>query len=304
MNQELLIALFAGLGGMFGWGLSDFFAKKTIDRLGDTITLFWSQFLGIFPILLLLLFEQKVPHFNGIDWLFLIILGAWDGLCYVPAYVAFKKGQASLLGPIFATYDVLVVIISAVFFGEVIPFYRQVVLFIVFLGILLINGNPWELLLFFAGKNKRPDIVKGLPEMLLAVCLYSLWIIALDNFISNKDWLSALLVIRIFSAFTIFLLAKITHKEILFRKKRNLWKFIFLIGLFDVIAFSSVSYGLSNTSYTSVVAMLSSAFSLPLVLLAHFFLKEKTTKIQVLGGSIIIIGVMLLPLLQDHSSFY
>jgi len=33
MQTELLIAIIAGLGGMFGWGLADFFAKKTIDSI-------------------------------------------------------------------------------------------------------------------------------------------------------------------------------------------------------------------------------------------------------------------------------
>ena len=29
-------------GGMFGWGLADFFAKKTIDKIGDIQTLAWA----------------------------------------------------------------------------------------------------------------------------------------------------------------------------------------------------------------------------------------------------------------------
>ncbi len=46
MNQELLIAVLAGLGGMLGWGLADFFAKKTIDEVGDVVSLVWAHIFG------------------------------------------------------------------------------------------------------------------------------------------------------------------------------------------------------------------------------------------------------------------
>jgi len=43
MQQELLIAVLAGLGGMFGWGFADFFAKKTIDEIGSVASLVCSK---------------------------------------------------------------------------------------------------------------------------------------------------------------------------------------------------------------------------------------------------------------------
>ena len=52
MPNELLIALVAGFGGMFGWGLADFFAKKTIDELGDVMTLAWAGGFGTIPFLI------------------------------------------------------------------------------------------------------------------------------------------------------------------------------------------------------------------------------------------------------------
>ena len=37
--SDQALAIFAGLGGMFGWGLADFFAKRVIDSIGELKTL-------------------------------------------------------------------------------------------------------------------------------------------------------------------------------------------------------------------------------------------------------------------------
>jgi uncharacterized membrane protein len=74
----------------------------------------------------------------------------------------------------------------------------------------------------------------------------------------------------------------------------SVWKFLILIGLCETAAYLAISIGYSKTSFTSVVALLSGAFSLPTIILARAFLKEKITTLQTLGGVVIIIGIMLL----------
>ena len=41
MQSDLVIAVLAGFGGMLGWGFADFFAKKTIDEIGDVASSFF-----------------------------------------------------------------------------------------------------------------------------------------------------------------------------------------------------------------------------------------------------------------------
>jgi drug/metabolite transporter (DMT)-like permease len=313
MHQDLALALLAGLGGMLGWGLADFFAKKTIDRIGDVTTLFWGQLIGILPLLILFLFNPGIPQKidGATGFAYLVLLGIWSGLSYIPTYVAFGKGKVSLLSPIFASYGVVVAILSAVFFGEIIPFGREIAFVVVFAGIWLINGDFSGIgsLIFRADKQKNAATasaeaapeevrgkVKGLREILLAVGLYSIWLIALDRFIKGEaDWVPFLLVIRIFSAVSLFVYAK--AKTVALRiPDKSLWKYLFLIGVFDVAAFAFVSYGFSRTPYTSVVAMLSGVFSLPTIVLARVFLKEKVTIVQTIGSLVVIAGIILLSL--------
>jgi len=297
VHNELFIAILSGLGGMFGWGLADFFAKKTIDQIGDVVTLFWSQFIGVFPLLILFLIHPSLPVLSKIEIPIIIFLGVWSGLSYIPTYTAFGKGKVSLLSPIFATYAVVVAILSAIFFKEVIPFGRQVAFAIVFIGIIIINGDPRNIWLMFFGKSRiKGEKIQGLKEILLAVCLYSLWIIAFDRFINGRDWVLFLLVVRIFSALALLVYLRAKNIKIKVVDK-IIWKFLVLIGVFDVFAFASLSYGLSHTSHTSIVAMLGAVFSLPTIILARVFLKEKMTRTQTVGSIIIIIGIALISFL-------
>lgn len=299
MESEFFIAIIAGLGGMLGWGFTDFFAKKTIDKIGDIPTLFWGQLFGLIPLsILFFLSNPYVPEKMVTFWPFVIVLGIWTGLAYIPVYVAFRKGKVSLISTIQATYSAIVIIASALLFREIIPFPTLINLLIIFVGVLFIKINLQDLLATFSGKKVgKGGKIKGLKEIIFANFLYAVWIIALDKFIYGEYWLPYLFVIHLISVVSIYLYAMFRNINLKF-KDRNLWKFLVIIGFCDVFAFSSFYYGLSKTSYSGIVVMLSSAFSIPTIILAHFFLKERITKTQMVAVAIIIAGVMALSFLS------
>jgi drug/metabolite transporter (DMT)-like permease len=293
LPDHLGLAILAGLGGMVGWGVADFFAKKTIDEVGDVTTLFWGQLLGVVPLGMLFFLKPELPQLSGLGWLWLAVLGVWSGLSYIPTYVAFGKGQVSLLSPIFASYAVVVALLSALVLHEGIPAGRWIAFAVVFLGVLLINGDRESLSWVLGRKREHARIgIPGLKEILLAICLYSAWLIALDRFVEGRDWVPLLLVIRVFSALSLFCYARV-WKIPLRVAKPPAWKYLLLIGLFDVAAFAAVTLGFSETAHASVVAMLSGAFSLPTILLAHLFLKERMTRTQAIGSMVSVGGVVL-----------
>lgn len=290
---HLPIAVLAGLGGMAGWGVADFFAKRTIDQLGDVATLFWSQALGVLPIACLFALHPAVPTLSGLGLGWVAILGMWSGLSYIPTYVAFGKGKVSLLSPIFASYAVVVAIVSAAVLHEAIPAARWVAFAVVFAGVVLINGDVPGLGALVGRGNRAARIgVVGLPEILSAICLYSLWLVALDQFLQGRDWVPLLVGIRIFSTLSLFAYAR-ARRIPLAVPQPSLWPYLTLIGLFDVAAFAFVSWGFAATPYASIVAMLSGAFSLPTIILARLFLKERMSGTQAAGSLLSVLGVML-----------
>ena len=52
--SSAIISLLSGLGGMFGWGIYDFFAGVYSKKIGPYKTFFWSQLAGLFFVLLLI----------------------------------------------------------------------------------------------------------------------------------------------------------------------------------------------------------------------------------------------------------
>lgn len=297
MQQELLIAVLAGLGGMLGWGFADFFAKKTIDEIGSVASLVWAHIFGVIALLVVVFYKLSILHGSIAipsdfkTWGLLIFFGTLQAVVYLLVYQGFSKGQLAILNPVFASYSGIVAIISIVVLGEIVTGHVLLALATIFCGILLLNIDPQGL------REKRIKLIgaPGLKEVALAAVLAAFWTISWDKFISGHDWLSYALFMYLSMAFAAIVIAKFL-KINLFIVKPHLWKFLILIGVCEVIAYMAISLGFSSTSYLSIVAVLSSSFSLPTIILARAFLKEKVTRIQTVGSVVIIGGIILLSL--------
>lgn len=285
MSHSLVIATLAGLGGMLGWGLADFVAKKTIDRVGEVTTLFWAQVAGLAPLLCMFAFARNVPSVHRVDGVWLVLLGVVSALSYLSLYAGFGKGSISFLSPVFSSHAVLVVILSAVVFGEHISGGQWVAIVIVLVGVLAISTTLEDL---------RSSTTRGLPNVLSAAVAFALWLVFLDKFLGVRDWLLFLILIRAIAAVTVAVYAAITGESLRIpRGDADVARYVGLIGLCDAAAFASVSYGFSATTHTSIVAVLSSAFSVPTLLLARVFLRERMATQQKIAAGMIICGIAL-----------
>ena len=117
----MIIAVLAGLGGMLGWGLADFFAKKTIDVIGDVTTLIWAHVIGTAIILAALGFEVANGEQGNLpsewrSWIGLIGFGGLQAAVYLFMYRGFGKGQVAVLAPLFASFAGLVALFSVLLF--------------------------------------------------------------------------------------------------------------------------------------------------------------------------------------------
>lgn len=298
MQHELLIALVAGLAGMLGWGFADFFAKKTIDEIGDIVSLAWAHVFGTLTLVIVALFQVTALHkqidipndFQTFGLLF--FFGMLQAAIYLLVYQGFRKGQVAVLNPVFASFSGLTALMSIIIFGEILSGTQIISLVILFSGVLLLNMDLNALRL----KKLKFIHVPGFREIALATLLASLWTLFWDKLIGGKNWLSFALLMYAFMTIAIFAFAKFRKIKLSFSKP-SAWKFLILIGVCETVAYLGISLGYSSTSLTSVIAVLSGAFSLPTIILARVFLKEKTTALQTVGSIIIIIGIILLSLL-------
>lgn len=296
MQPELFIALLAGLGGMLGWGLADFFAKKTIDVVGDVVSLVWAHIFGTAVLGALAMYHYGVaantlalPSADA--WLALIFFGALQAAVYLFVYAGFAKGQVAVLSPIFASFSGLVALASVLFLGEVLSPLLVFVLVLIFIGVMLSSIDVHVAI--------RGSIIAapGVREVVIATVLATAWTLLWDTFIEGADWM--FYTFAMYASMTIVMYAIARARKIslaIGSMHSHVWKFLFLIGACEIIAYLAISYGYSLTSLTSVVAVLSGAFSLPVIVLARIFLNERPTMTQTVGSVVVVLGVILLPL--------
>jgi drug/metabolite transporter (DMT)-like permease len=294
--MELFIAIGAGLGGMLGWGVADFFAKKTIDRIGDTSSLVWSHLFGtllFIGIALSLSHLRQQPLLIPRDiqtWALLGLFGAMQAAVYLLVYRGFGKGQVAVLNPVFSSFSGLTAALSILVFGEHVGAYRLLALGIIFAGILMTSIDIEAL----RSSRLRLAYIPGLKEVALATVLAAVWTILWDQFVAGKDWASYALFMYAFMTTAIVIVSRLQRLRPSVVPP-DVWKFLILIGLCETAAYLAISLGYSETSLTSVVVLLSGAFSLPTIILARTFLRERTTMAQTVGTITIIIGIALLP---------
>jgi uncharacterized membrane protein len=219
----------------------------------------------------------------------LIFFGILQSVVYLLLYIGFGKGQLAVLNPIFASYSGLVAIISIVLFGEAVSPLVLFGLAVIFSGVLLLSIDVTAI------RKMRIDFshLPGFKEVLLASLLAAVWTVGWDRFVSGHDWVSYALVMYAFMTLSAVIIAKY-QKEPLALKKNTPLIFLLLIGLCEVVAYLGISLGFGATSFTSIVAVLSGAFSLPTIILARLFLKEKISRVQTVGTLIIIVGIILI----------
>jgi len=297
MQSELLIAILAGLGGMFGWGLADFFAKKTIDKIGDTVTLAWGHIFGTLALLIIVLFQyfgtdQSINIPNGINtWLLLILFGALQAVVYLLLYKGFGQGQVGILSPVFASFSGITALLSIVFFGETVTGPLLAGLAILFLGIILVSVDLSAL----RSRDFSFSHIPGFKVVAISTLLAAFWTLFWDTFLGGGDWLMYTFLMYTFMTVFILIFTRLRRIDLHF-SDASVWKFLIFIGLFEVGAYLAISLGYSLTPHTSIIALLSGAFSLPVIILARIFLKEKISRIQTIGSMVIVVGIIFLSL--------
>lgn len=287
----------AGLAGMFGWGLADFFAKKTIDRIGDVQTLAWAGIFGSLAYIPAFFYNNKVngtflelPS-DGTFWILLVFFGVLQAAVYLFAYNGFGKGQIAILGPVFSTFTGIVAVISILFLGEESTPLRMLMLAVIFVGILLLSLDVGAL------RSRRIAFTRiaGFKEVAIATILAAIWTVLWDIFVGGRDWISFSFYMFLFMTITVFMFAHMRGLKMRVGSS-GIWIWIVLVGVCETLAYLGVTLGYGVTSLTSVVTVISGGFGLPTLILASLFLKERISLVQWIGCIAIVAGLMLLPL--------
>jgi transporter family protein len=282
----IIQSILAGLGGMFGWGLYDFFGGLFSKRIGNFKTIFWSQLAGLFfATLLIFAFAINLNIPTSIA-----ILIPVASILYAAAYLLFFKGfelgNVSIISATMNLWAVFTMVFAFIFLGQRLSTFQ-------FLGVLMIIAGVALVSLKWSDiKNQNIKLLSGVKETILAALLFGIfW--NLSEIISEQiGWVSTTLFVKIGIVLFMLLFSLLVHRELSVAKTSQKIKMTILFaGVCEAAAVAFVNWGLT-VGNAILVTPIASALSIVTIMMAVIFLKEKITKLQGFGMIIVITGIV------------
>lgn len=248
------------------------------------------QIFGLIPLFFIFIAKFSFAELAKVNIYQVLVLGVVNAFGYLMFYKALKKGEVSIIGPMISSYSAFSLLFSAFYFKESLNYFIVLCLLIIVVGIAMSSIDYKKI---FTNKFNKKDFIKGLPEAILAILILSLWFPLWGSYISNNSWIISLLLLRFFFSLTLLTLLIFDKTKIVIKQK-NIIGWLIIVGILDLLAYISLTWGYSDSNYKSIVTVLASVFSVPTIILARIFLKEKLQLLQIVGIVVIFIGIVLL----------
>ena len=284
--SSAIISLLSGLGGMFGWGIYDFFAGIYSKKIGPYKTLFWSQLAGL--IFVLLLISVFTFTFDIPVWIiFLLPIAA---IFYSAGYLFFMKGfevgNISIVAAIMNLWAVFTMLIAFIFMDQRLSALQSVGVTMIISGAVLASLNWSDI------KNKRFQLSAGVKETVLGAFFFGVfWNIS--EVISEKiGWLPTTIFVKIGIILFLLLLSFLIKRELCLTEASPKTKsMVVLMGIIEAGAVAIVNFGLTIGD-AILITPIASALSVVTITMAVIFLRDSITKLQGLGIITAISGII------------
>lgn len=278
MSRAFATVIF-GLAASLCWGSGDFNGGLASRRASATSVVIAAYAVGfVLLIALALIWREPFPALRDIAW------GGFAGLAgaigLISFYSALSIGRMGIAAPVSAILTASLPVLFGAF-TEGLPGLLQLVGFV--------------LALLAIGLISRPERAKGRPEgiglALLAGCGFGCFFILISR-VSPTATFWPLAVARLTSVLFLLLMAGMRRQQILPAMK--VAPLVLLAGVLDAIgnAFFVLA---AHSGRLDVAAVLSSLYPAATVLLAAILLRERVTRIQVIG---IVIALVAVPMIS------
>jgi len=285
--SAIIQSILAGLGGMFGWGLYDFFGGLFSKRIGNFKTFFWSQLAGlVFATLLTFAFAINLNIPTRIAIL-IPVASIFYAAAYLLFFKGFELGNISIISATMNLWAVFTMLFAFIFLGQRLSTIQFLGVLMIIAGVALVSLKGSDI------KDQNIKLLSGIKETILAALLFGIfW--NLSEIISEKiGWLSTTLIVKIGVVLFLLLFSLLVNRELRVANTTPKIKMMLLFaGVLEAAAVASVNWGLTIGDVI-LVTPISSALSIVTIMMAVIFLKEKITKLQGIGMIIVITGIVL-----------
>ncbi|MBD3280116.1 EamA family transporter [Candidatus Dojkabacteria bacterium] len=287
----MLIAILGGLGASVFWAAADVLIKKSVDKISTLLSLFLFRLGTVICTFPLVFYDKSSLEWSGeIIWL-IIGFAILQLVITALLFSAFRFGKVSFVSPIVSTYTLISAIISFMFFGEEFESVKLILVGFVYLGIILVG-------LGLNKENSESSLEKGKNHSygffaaIAVMVAYAIFFPAYDSFIDRDGWGMLIFVESTFVTLLVVPFLLMNFKEVVKTPKKVFWIALFA-GLFNGLGNLGLSLGLEFSEQTTVTVAAASSTSAVAVLFAYIFLKERMGRLQYLGISVIVFGLIL-----------
>lgn len=279
-----------GIAAAITWGSGDFFGGLLSKRLETLAVVFWSQLAGGLTVLVIAYLASG--PLTGPDIVFGVIAGCCGALGLLLFYRGLAVGMMSLVAPI-AAGGAIIPLIAAAMRGEIPPMFGILGAIIALIGIglasIITQAEQQETI---ALQSRWQRFLRtGIPHAIGAAIAFGLFL----TFIgigSRQPHASPLWIIA--CARLGGLLIVIPTVLLGRRSVKIPWKSVggvAVVGLFDTSA--NVLFAIGSTlGNPGIVSVLSSLYPVTTVILASIILRERLSKLQLVGVALTLLGVI------------
>jgi len=280
-----ILSVLSGLGGMFGWGIYDFFAGVYSKKIGPYKTFFWSQLAGLFFVLMLISVFTITLNVPALAIILLTIAAIFYSAGYLFFMKGFEIGNISIVAAIMNLWAVFTMLIAFIFMGQRLSTLQSLGVLMIISGATLTSLNWSDI------KNQNFQLSVGVKETVIGAFFFGVfWNIS--EVISEKiGWLLTTLFVKFGVILFLLLFSFLKKRELDLTKATTKTKLmVVLMGILEAGAVAIVNYGLTIGD-AILITPIASALSIVTITMAIIFLKDKVTKLQGLGIITAIAGI-------------
>ena len=288
------MGIFLGLATALSWGSSDFLARFASHRIGSLRATFFMQAWGFLLLTVFLSLTHFWGHlFDGSGWrpwAWGLLGGAINTFAMLALYRSFELGKLSVVAPISASYPVLTAVLSALT-GETLSLGRELGMAATILGVILVAR----------GETSTPQPGAATPRTRGSAIWWALaaalgfgvlfWLLGI-RIMPMTGALASVWLIRLAGTAITLLILSAKHVAIAPADRAASLQTAGM-GLFDTGAFVLSNLGM-QMEQVSVVSVLGSLYGAVTVGLAALFLRERVSRLQMLGIVFIFTGIFLI----------
>jgi drug/metabolite transporter (DMT)-like permease len=246
------VGLLFAIVTMVSWGTADFFAKKAVDKVGNSVALLINQAVALGPICIFAFLTSPLPELS-LDLVLLIILtGSLSLTGYFYLYKGFRKGSISVVSPISASWFVITALVAAVAFSEALTPLHIGGIGVVFIGVFLVSTNLSEL-----KHSIRQGRNNGVVEALISMVTWGFAFALIKPIVEVTGPIMALLFTRVVADVVLVAWMKVSKTKFSF-PPRAFIVLLLIAGLLDALGFAAYNIGVS-TQYVSIISPIAAA---------------------------------------------